>query len=222
MEKIQVISLGLPFRMGTVNCFLVETDSGFILIDTGASNQRDRLEHALADAGCEPGNLRLVLLTHGDFDHIGNAAFLRDRFSAPIAMHKDDAGMAENGDMFWNRSSGSAIFRLLAPALFRFRKASRFAADFHIGDGVDLSGHGLDAQVLSLPGHSSGSIGILTAGGDLFCGDLLENTSGPSVNSIMDDPIAAEASIEKLQGYGSRTVYPGHGEPFATQEFMLC
>jgi len=40
-------------------------------------------------------------------------------------------------------------------------------------EGQPLSDVGLDASVLHLPGHSKGSIGILTASGDLFCGDLL-------------------------------------------------
>jgi glyoxylase-like metal-dependent hydrolase (beta-lactamase superfamily II) len=59
------------------------------------------------------------------------------------------------------------------------------------------------------------SIGILTAGGDLFCGDLFENTKAPALNSLMDDATAAAASAAKLKGLPIGTVYPGHGQPFA-------
>jgi glyoxylase-like metal-dependent hydrolase (beta-lactamase superfamily II) len=45
-----------------------------------------------------------------------------------------------------------------------------------IGDGTNLSEYGLDAKVLSIPGHSRDSIGFLATGGDLFYGDLLDNT----------------------------------------------
>lgn len=219
MEEIKVISLPLPFRLGTVNCYLVETGTGFVLIDTGASNARDELERQLASAGCKPGNLDLIVLTHGDFDHTGNASYLRDKYGARIGMHQDDSGMAEHADMFWNRSSGSAIIRFLAPILFRFRKANRFKPDFTVDEGYDFSGYGLDAQVLSIPGHSKGSIGILTADGDLFCGDLLENTDKPATNSIMDDPVACDASLEKLEGLKINTLYPGHGKPFPMEQF---
>lgn len=219
MEEIKVISLPLPFRLGTVNCYLVETGTGFILIDTGASNKRDQLERALVSAGCKPGNLDLIVLTHGDFDHTGNAAYLRDRFGAKIAMHRDDSGMAQHADMFWNRSSGNAIIRFLAPILFSFSKANRFEPDFHVDEGYNFSEYGLDAQVLLLPGHSKGSIGILTAGGDLFCGDLLENMDKPAINSIMDDPVACDASLEKLEGLQINTLYPGHGSPFPMEYF---
>ena len=40
--------------------------------------------------------------------------------------------------------------------------------DLYVEDGYDLSAHGLAAQVVHIPGHSSGSIGVLTAAGDLF------------------------------------------------------
>ena len=206
--------------MGTVNCYLVETRHGFVLIDTGPSNARKLLEQELESAGCKPGTLDLILLTHGDFDHTGNAAYLRTRFGSKIAMHQADTGMAEHADMFWNRSSGNAIMRLAAPMLFRFSRANRFIPDLAVDEGYGLEGYGLDAQVLSLPGHSTGSIGILTADGDFFCGDLLENTKQPLENSIMDDRAACETSIERLARHQIGTVYPGHGTPFSMAHFL--
>jgi glyoxylase-like metal-dependent hydrolase (beta-lactamase superfamily II) len=212
--EVTSITLAMPFRLGTVNCFLVAAGAGFVLIDTGPSNRRAELERELADAGCTPGNLRLIVLTHGDFDHTGNAAYLSTKYGARIAMHRDDFGMAERGDMFWNRSSGNALSRGIAHLLFRFRRSKRFRPDIELEDGADLSGHGFAAQVLSIPGHSKGSIGFLTANGDLFCGDLFENTGKPRTNSMMDNMADCEASVEKLQGTEIKTVYPGHGKPF--------
>ena len=81
-------------------------------------------------------------------------------------------------------------------------------------DGADLAAYGLDAKAISLPGHSGGSMGILTGSGELFCGDLFENLKGPALNSLMDDPLVARESLKKLQGLQVTTVYPGHGAPF--------
>jgi len=58
----------------------------------------------------------------------------------------------------------------------------------------------------------------LTAAGDLFCGDLLENVRRPALNSIMDDLPTAHASVEFLRHLGVQTVYPGHGAPFRLEE----
>src|SRR5512139_3425317 len=77
---IQPIRLALPYKFGSVNCYLITTGTGYLLIDTGSSNQRAELEQALESAGCSPGDLKLIVLTHGDFDHTGNAVHLREKF----------------------------------------------------------------------------------------------------------------------------------------------
>ena len=213
-HEIKTIGLSLPFKLGTVNCYLIKTEVGYLLIDTGCSNKRTNLARELASAGCKPGTLHLIVLTHGDFDHTGNAAYLRKEFATTIAMHYDDSGMAEQGNMFWNRKKGNALIRMIAPIPFRFGKPDRFKPDLYVEDGYNLSAYGFDARVLCIPGHSKGSIGVLTADGDLICGDLLTNTDKPCLNSIMDDLTTANASIEKLKSLEITTVYPGHGQPF--------
>jgi len=208
------VSLKLPFRLGSVNCYVVETGSGFVLIDTGASNRRKDVEKELEGVGCKPGDLKLIILTHGDFDHTGNAAYLRRRFGARIAMHRDDAGMLERGDIFWNRKGGNFLIRTVASFLFRFGRPERCSPDLYLDEGDDLSEYGFDAKVLHIPGHSKGSIAILTANGALFSGDLLEYKGRPVLNSIIDDRAAAQASFERLKSLKATTVYTGHGEAF--------
>jgi len=78
----------------------------------------------------------------------------------------------------------------------------------------------IDATVLTIPGHSRGSIGIMTARGNLLCGDLFDNIDIPVLNSILDDFSAANASVEKLKSLDIITVYPGHGKPFPMEQFI--
>ncbi len=218
-QEIKTISVPLPYRLGTVNCYLIRTDTGYVLIDTGCTKRRAYLVKELEGAGCKPGNLQLVILTHGDFDHSGNAAYLRKMFGARILMHRDDSGMVELGNMYWNRSKSNILVKMIAPVFFRFGKSERFKPDSYVEDGQDLSEDGFDARVVHIPGHSKGSIGILTRGGELFCGDLLENKRKPKLNSLIDDPATANTSVDKLSKLVTRTVYPGHGKPFTMDVF---
>jgi len=94
-------------------------------------------------------------------------------------MHPDDAGLVERGDMFSNRKKPNFLITAMIPLFTGFRKSDRFTPDILLEDGYDLSHYGLNAKVISLPGHSRGSIGILTKEGDLFCGDFFENIKGP-------------------------------------------
>jgi len=217
---LEIKSITTHFVFNTfVNCYLIRTGDSYILIDTGNPKKRGAIEKELESSGCRPGNLKLIVLTHGDFDHTGNAAYLREKFGTKIAMHYGDSGMVERGDMFWNRKKPNIFIRIIFDLLFKLSKSDRFKPDFYIEDGYDLSGYGFDAKVLHIPGHSKGSIGILTADGNLFCGDLLANIDKPGLWSIIDDSAEANASVEKLKSSKINTVYPGHGKPFPMSSF---
>ena len=220
MIEIKTIPVQMPFRMGSVNCYLLENNANFVLIDTGSSNRRSELEKEIKNAGCKPGQLKLIVITHGDFDHMGNAAYLREEFGAEVAMHPNDAKMAEYGDMFSNRKQQNILIRKIAPILFGFGKGERFRPDILIEDGDDLSEYGIEARILSIPGHSMGSVGVLLESGEMFCGDLFENLKSPSLNSIMDDMDAAKASVERLKGLEIKTIYPGHGQSIPKEQLV--
>jgi hydroxyacylglutathione hydrolase len=90
-----------------------------------------------------------------------------------------------------------------------------FEPDIYVEDEQSLSQYGLDAKIVYLPGHTKGSIGILTSDGDLFCGDLMGSMMGrPSLEFFIDDMAAAKASLERLRRLRVGTVYPGHGKLF--------
>lgn len=219
-QTVHTIRLELPFRMGSVNCYLVDTGEGFILIDTGCSNNRRELEEALESSGCRPGSLKVIVLTHGDFDHTGNAAYLREKYGAPILMHAEDAAMVSRGDMFINRKKVNFLIRKLVPFLSGFGQAECFEPDETIGDGEPLATYGLHAVVIAIPGHSPGSIGILTAEGDLFCGDLLEMTDRPRLGTLMDDMPNARISAVRLKSLAVHHIYPGHGGSFSMEQYL--
>jgi hydroxyacylglutathione hydrolase len=208
--EIRTIRLPMPFRLGSVNCYLLKTEGGCILIDTGCSNACRELEREVLAAG----ELKLIILTHGDFDHSGSAAYLRKRFGAAIAMHRGDLGMVQCGDILGGRGKGSFIMKIFAPVFLKFGRSRRFTPDVYLEDGDELAEYGLEAKVIHIPGHSRGSIAVLTAAGELFSGDLLVKKNGAQRNRLIDDIEAAEASIARLKSLKINTVYPGHGWSF--------
>ena len=217
-------------NLGGVNCYLATAGNDFVLIDTGFSNKRRQLVDELENAGCQPDNLKLIILTHGDIDHAANAAYLRQNYHSRIAMHREDAGMVEQGNMGWNRKArpdkisplGSMIILFGSVSTFfsATNKFDKFSADMFLEDGQPLADFGLDATVIYLPGHSKGSIGILTASGDLFCGDLLWNMRKPGPHFLVDDLAAYSSSLQKLKSLNVKTVYPGHGSPFSLEKLF--
>ena len=213
-----VIKKITPILLGGLNgnCYLLQTEHGFVLIDTGGKSKRRKLEQELELAGCRPGTLDLIILTHGDFDHTGNCAYLREKYNTKIAMHQADAGMVIYGDMFWNRQTGNILLKKVVNTLFRIK---RFEPDFHLDEHSDLSTYELNVKVLYLPGHSKGSIGILAADHSLFCGDVFTNQKKPEPNSLVDNRQQLHESIELIKSLDVNTVYPGHGHPFLMSSY---
>jgi glyoxylase-like metal-dependent hydrolase (beta-lactamase superfamily II) len=217
--EIKTISLS-----GT-NCYLVKTERGYILIDTNFPFQRSKLEEELEKAGCQPGNLNLIVITHGDIDHTGNCAYLCEKYKVKIAMHEGDAEMCMKDGTTRDRGKMPEDFPMLLMVLwllkgilrFAIRQAiwrkpfDRFAPDILLEEGQSLAAYGLDAKILYTPGHSIGSISILTAGGDLYCGDMFNNVWGRILKST------DEGVFEKIRELEIKTVYPGHGEPFSME-----
>ena len=214
-EKIKTIELDF------VNAFLVKAERGFVLIDTGMGHHWDRLEAALKALGCLPNRLKVVLITHGDLDHVGNCAKLQMKYKIPIAIHAGDALMVESGvaPKRTVRTLRARVFSWVARMRVKKMAVERFKPDLLLNDGQDLSStYGFQAKVVHIPGHTKGSIGILTEGGALFVGDTLLNRGKPDTATYIEDPVELKNSIAKLRTMNIKMVYPGHGKPFSMEQ----
>lgn len=220
--------------LGTVNCYLVSVKSGFILIDTGgytfqgdpADNKCELLEKQLAENGCVPEKLLLILLTHGDIDHIANAKYLRDTYKAKVAIHNEDSILTTDltvEKVLSNFKFDSAFLTFVSMLIKTLiKKATQksidsyteFIADELIDEDYDLSHYNFDAKVIHLPGHTKGSIGLLTKDGNLISGDVFANIKKPGIALNAYDFPVLKKSIGKLKGLNIQMVYPGHGKPF--------
>lgn len=216
-DTINIIALDF------VNAFLVRVKDGFVLIDTGMPQHWERLEAQLIAAGCLPSKLKLVIITHGDQDHLGNCAKFQEKYKVKIAMHEADALMAEGGVSVKRkaRTIVAKIFVLLFKIRRRKMSLQKFKPDIFLRDGQDLGEYGFGAKIIHLPGHTKGSIGILTEEGDLFAGDTLVNSKKPDMAIFVDNFQELKDSIEKLRKLNIKKVYPGHGKIFSFSDLNI-
>jgi hydroxyacylglutathione hydrolase len=213
-ENIKIIKLSF------VNAYLVKAGDGFILIDTGLGSQWEKLEQELITAGCLPGKLKLVILTHGDHDHSGNCRKLQEKYQVKIAMNQADLPIIEN-QLTGKRKVKAPLMKIMFWIFIAWRKlrknkdsGNKFQPDIFLRDEQSLQEYGFAASVIFLPGHTKGSTGILTDQGELFSGDTLVNNRKPQTATIIENETELEASIAKLRKLKIKKVYPGHGQPF--------
>ncbi|MBT2500492.1 MBL fold metallo-hydrolase [Agromyces sp. ISL-38] len=207
-----------------VAVYLVDTPDGITLIDAGLAGQWKELTAELAAMGRSLDDVRGVVLTHGDSDHIGFAERLRRDHGVPVYVHEADAARAR-GEVStkpaWGHLKLGATARFLWYAITRSGLRTTPLAevvDVHDGDVLDLPGA---PQVIGMPGHSPGSIAIHVPVADaVFVGDalttrhVLTGADGPQPAPFTDDPDTAIASLRRLEGLDVTWVLPGHGTPW--------
>jgi hydroxyacylglutathione hydrolase len=216
----------IRLNLGMVNAYLLRAMGGFILVDTGMPMHWRKLEAELLRAGALPERLSLVVITHGDIDHTGNCATLQKNHQARIAIHPGDREQVQSGKPLV-RESGTpmgSVMRALGGIAARFQKRGAlpaletFTPDILLADKQSLAAYGLDATVLHAPGHTPGSIVLLTGDGRLFAGDTFSNMFGSHTTPFIENRRQLRESIEMLKRLDARTVYPGHGKPFPFEE----
>lgn len=215
-------------RIGSdmVNVYLIEDGRGITLIDAGIPGLWDDLVTELATMGRSISDIRGVILTHADTDHLGFAERLRKEVGVPIYVHEADAPQATGEVKKKNPSWGKVrIGPLLSFLWYAGRrggmKVNPVGEVTTVDDGRILDHLPGKPRIIHTPGHSPGSIAIYSAAVDaLFVGDamttrhVLTGVEGPQPAPFTLDQERALASLEGWEGIEARWVLPGHGFPW--------
>ena len=213
-DNIKVIDLKF------VNSYLIKLEDGFILIDTGTSNHWEMLESELIKTGCLPDKLKLVIITHGDPDHTGNCFKLKEKYNVKVAMHEEDEYVIQSEGRVKRIGRGffGKLLMVIGRVIIKVQKNKnhfeKFKPDIFLTDEQSMKEYGFDAKVIHIPGHTKGSIGILTNDGALFSGDTLANWRSPGAAPFVENFDELKSSLERLKKLDTKMVYPGHGKTF--------
>jgi glyoxylase-like metal-dependent hydrolase (beta-lactamase superfamily II) len=174
------------------NCYLLAAPQGPVLFDAP-----DGACEWLAATGVTP---KLLLLTHGHFDHIPDLAKIRQRFGCPIGCHADTVPMISDPEFF--RSFGYQFE--IEPVEPDYLIEATAARDFL----------GLEMEVLDVPGHCPGSLCFLSRQEKLLVGGDVLFAGGVGRWDLPggDGELLVRGIKEKLYPLGDDVVVlPGHG-----------
>jgi glyoxylase-like metal-dependent hydrolase (beta-lactamase superfamily II) len=219
--------------MGTefVHFYLLEQGGEVTLIDAGLSGYRDTLEPALAEMGLTVGDVKAVVLTHADPDHVGFAGELQQAHGIPVYVHRADSERTREGKTKKSEGSPLAMLSMLKHA--HSRRALRHMISngaakqakipqviaFDDGDELDVPGR---LRAIHTPGHTDGHCVLHAASENaLFVGDAINNihiaTGQPGAQVAPrvanTSTTTAYESLSKIEQLDAQTLYFGHGEP---------
>ena len=223
---VRRVTFALPLGIDHVHCYLLaRADGAWIAVDAGLGLPDATERWASALAGLD-GTIARIVITHFHPDHVGAAAELAALTGAPVHQGAEDyeqclrawGGPRRSERMPDDlRANGVpeaeiAVFREQSAALGRMVHFVREPELLAEGDSLD------GWQVLELPGHADGHLG-LHRDGVLIAGDALLATITPNVGLYPDsrpDPLGDYlASLERIVELAPRVAYGGHGEAIA-------
>ncbi|MEM3650114.1 MAG: MBL fold metallo-hydrolase, partial [Candidatus Jordarchaeaceae archaeon] len=202
-------------RVGT--CYVVKSDKIF-LIDAGTSQTTEKVLKTLEEFKIKPDSINAIVVTHEHYDHGAGVAGLLEKMPTTMVLAsektaeilKDPSDFLETSKKHYGEAAG-----LVSP--FPPVKNVEIIEE---GDIINLGG-GVSLEVVALPGHTPGSIGLFESKTKtFFAGDAVCNYNAqyefympPSFPELFNYKEYLK-SLDKILGYDFNYLCMGH---FGTQ-----
>ena len=191
---------------------IVDEQNGNTLVDAGLPDQMEAISAALVEAGIGVRDLRRIIFTHQDLDHVGSGAALVRQSGARVLAHSGDAPYIEGSlrllkpspEMLEQRPQMRKVLEGLEPV----------GIDEYVENGTRLALAG-GTKVISTTGHTPGHISLyMERSKVLIAGDALTAErgylNGPNPSMTLDMRTALQ-SMRRLADLEIDTIVCYHG-----------
>lgn len=179
----------------SANCFIVgqESTGEGIVIDPGGNS--DSIWQAIKETKLD---IKIIILTHGHSDHIAALRDIQDKTGAAVAIHIEDADFLEGHSTISSQ--------------FGISYRTPHSPERLLRDGDEIAIGGMSFKVIHTPGHTPGSICLLTDFG-VFTGDtIFRRGIGTTLMPGSSRPQLLNSIQKRLMTLPDDTIiYPGHG-----------
>lgn len=205
-----------PFGGGFMNVFLIETESGLMLIDTATSGDHMRqVAETLQKNGRSVNEVKHIFITHAHFDHIGGLAELQKLTNAQTYAHRREAAIIRGeAEIIYAKPEDLGFFMRFIQNFMVTSRAVPARVDTEVKQGDKIAG---EFEVIELPGHAYGHLGLwwperrILFGGDVVA-RLPWGMSLPFAAATPDMP-EAKRSVKKIAAMNVETLCICHGKP---------
>ena len=198
----------------TGNQYLLRDPDGLTLIDAGIPGSAWKVLAYLRRLHYSPRDLKRILITHADYDHVGGLAVLQRKSGARVYANAVEARAIATGGFSRSLRTVNSFLKWLFNLAERFGTTTPVLVDETLAEGQILPiQNGL--QIVDSSGHTPGHISFFAAtAGILFTGDSILSVKNQLVGShgaVTWDQGRADRSVRKQAALNARIVCPGHG-----------
>jgi len=209
-----LVVLALPLGEWVMNLSVIlDAEKGATLVDTGVPGQAELILEKLAAEGISATDLKRIIITHQDADHIGSMVALKEATGAELLALDVEIPYIDGSLPPFKMPPPERLAE--NPGLKAMIEAlRRCPIDVALRDGevLDLAG---GVAVVATPGHTRGHISLyLNRTQTLITGDALtssEGTLGGPMEMATPDMVAAKASVVRLAELDVKQIVAYHG-----------
>ena len=196
------------------NPYLIIDPDGLTLIDAGLPGNDKKILGYIVGLGRSPSDLKRIIITHSDNDHVGSLSAIKQASGARIYASAIESDAISKGHSSRQIKPKNFFRKLLMGVAGRFMKVAPISADETLSEGQVLPVLG-GLRVVETPGHTPGHISLFSPStGILFAGDSIVSRKGGLVRSVPANTwneAKANDSARKQATLGARIVCSGHG-----------
>ncbi len=196
------------------NPYIIIEPDGLTLIDAGLPGSQKKILKYMSERGHAARDLKRIIITHSDTDHVGGLAPLKRASGARVYASAVEAEAIAKGVSSRPIRAMKLQRRILFAVLGRFLRPTPLRVDEILTEGQTIDALG-GLQVLSTPGHTPGHISLYSPStGILFVGDSIVSRDSGLMGSVPANTWNAEqaaASVKKQAALRPRVVCSGHG-----------
>jgi glyoxylase-like metal-dependent hydrolase (beta-lactamase superfamily II) len=194
------------------NVYIVATDGGAAIVDTGVKGSSPAILNTLHHAGFTPQQVRVLVITHAHTDHIGSLAELQHATGAPICASPGETAAIE-GHRPLPHPPG--VHGLVFSTISELTRPQPVAVQHLLQPGGTIP-HLPGWRVIGTPGHTPDHVSFYHPEREfLLAGDAVVRMLGlrRSPWIFTSHMPSARASVALLAGLPLRSAAWGHGEP---------
>ncbi len=210
------------------NNFLIKGKNGYLLIDCGMGKDYNKFINNIKSIVKDLTNIKYILITHHHSDHVSFLSKILEETKSRLIIHKKEVDHLAKGENTLGQFDPRLIIKILRAIIQPFFNGSFTPVNVKPNDIILFDDNkdilqeiGIDGVILHTPGHTHGSMSVVTSDGNAFVGDCVMNMIVASPEPFVYENLQEiYKSWEKFEKNGVKKIFPSHGNPMSFNKIL--